>query len=33
MNLALASIENVSSDLVGRDVTLPTFEPGEVPSS
>ena len=33
VNLALASIENVSSDLVGRDVTLPTFEPGEVPSS
>jgi cell division protein FtsB len=33
VNLALASIENVSSDLVGRDVTLPTFQPGEVPSS
>jgi hypothetical protein len=33
VNLALASIENVSSDLVGRDVTLPTFQPGEVASS
>ena len=33
VNLALASIERVSSDLVGSDVTLPTFEPGEVPSS
>ncbi len=33
VNLALASIENVSSDLVGRDVTLPTFQPGEIPSS
>ena len=33
VNLALASIENVSSDLVGRDVTHQTFEPGEVPSS
>jgi hypothetical protein len=32
VNLALASIENVSSDLVGRDVTLPTFQPGDVPS-
>jgi hypothetical protein len=33
VNLALASIESVSSDLVGRDVTLPTFQPGEVASS
>jgi len=33
VNLALASIENVSSDLVGRDVTLPTFQPGEAASS
>jgi len=33
VNLALASIESVSSDLVGRDVTLPTFQPGEAASS
>ena len=33
VNLALASIENVSSDLVGGQVTLPTFQPGEAPSA
>jgi hypothetical protein len=33
VNLALASIERVSSDLVGGQVTLPTFQPGEAPSA
>jgi len=33
VNLAIASIERVSSDLVGGQVTLPTFEPGEDPSA
>ena len=33
VNLALASIESVSSDLVGGQVTLPTFQPGEAPSA
>jgi TRAP-type C4-dicarboxylate transport system permease small subunit len=33
VNLALASIERVSSDLVGGQVTLPTFQPGEEPSA
>jgi hypothetical protein len=32
VNLALASIERVSSDLVGGQVTLPTIQPGDVPS-
>jgi hypothetical protein len=32
VNLALGSIERVSSDLVGGQVTLPTIEPGDVPS-
>jgi hypothetical protein len=29
VNLALGSIQTVASDLIGRDVTLPTIEPGE----
>jgi len=29
VNLALGSIQQVATDLVGRDVTLPTIEPGE----
>jgi hypothetical protein len=33
VNLALSSIQTVASDLVGRDVTLPTIEPGEAPSA
>ena len=33
VNLALGSIQQVASDLVGRDVTLPTIEPGEAPSA
>jgi hypothetical protein len=33
VNLALGSIERVSSDLVGGQVTLPTFQPGEAPSA
>lgn len=33
VNLALGSIQTVASDLVGRDVTLPTIEPGEAPSA
>jgi hypothetical protein len=33
VNLALGSIQSVASDLVGRDVTLPTIEPGEAPSA
>ena len=32
VNLALGSIERVSSDLVGGQVTLPTIQPGDVPS-
>jgi len=32
VNLALGSIQQVASDLVGRDVTLPTIEPGEAPN-
>ena len=32
VNLALGSIDRVATDLVGRDVTLPTIEEGEVPS-
>ena len=32
VNLALGSIERVSSDLVGGQVTLPTIKPGDVPS-
>ena len=32
VNLALGSIERVSSDLVGGQVTLPTIEPSDVPS-
>jgi len=32
VNLALGSIQTVASDLVGRDVTLPTIEPGEAPN-
>jgi hypothetical protein len=33
VNLALGSIQTVASDLVGRDVTLPTITEGEVPSA
>jgi len=33
VNLALASIQTVASDLVGRDVTLPQITEGEVPSA
>jgi hypothetical protein len=33
VNLALGSIQTVASDLVGREVTLPTIEPGEAPSA
>ncbi|HET8525452.1 MAG TPA: hypothetical protein VFM81_02315 [Actinomycetota bacterium] len=33
VNLALGSIEAVASDLVGRDVTLPTISASEVPSA
>lgn len=33
VNLALGSIERVASDLVGGQVTLPTFQPGEAPSA
>jgi hypothetical protein len=33
VNLALASIERVSSDLVGGAVTLPTIRPGELAST
>jgi hypothetical protein len=32
VNLALGSIERVATDLVGRDVTLPTIEEGEAPN-
>jgi hypothetical protein len=32
VNLALGSIQAVASDLVGRDVTLPTIEPNEAPN-
>jgi hypothetical protein len=32
VNLALGSIDRVATDLVGRDVTLPTIEEGEAPS-
>ena len=32
VNLALGSIERVATDLVGRDVTLPTIQEGEAPS-
>jgi len=32
VNLALGSIQQVASDLVGRDVTLPTIQPGEAPN-
>jgi hypothetical protein len=32
VNLALGSIERVATDLVGRDLTLPTIEEGEAPS-
>ena len=32
VNLALGSIQQVASDLVGRDVTLPTIEPNEAPN-
>jgi hypothetical protein len=33
VNLALGSIQEVASDLVGRDVTLPQITQGEVPSA
>jgi hypothetical protein len=33
VNLALGSIQTVASDLVGRDVILPTITEGEVPSA
>src|SRR5262245_27930968 len=33
VNLALASIQHVSSDLVGGAVTLPSIEPGELAST
>ena len=33
VNLALGSIQTVASDLVGRDVTLPTIEPNEATSA
>jgi hypothetical protein len=33
VNLALASIQTVASELVGRDVTLPQITEGEVPSA
>jgi len=32
VNLALGSIQRVATDLVGRDVTLPTIQEGEAPS-
>jgi hypothetical protein len=32
VNLALGSIQQVASDLVGRDVTLPQIQQGDVPS-
>jgi hypothetical protein len=32
VNLALGSIQRVASDLVGRDVTLPTIQEGEAPN-
>jgi hypothetical protein len=31
INLALVQIQGVATDLVGRDVTLPTIEPGSAP--
>ncbi len=31
VNLALAQIQAVATDLIGRDVTLPTIEPGSAP--
>jgi hypothetical protein len=31
VNLALGSIQQVATDLVGRDVTLPQIQPGEAP--
>jgi hypothetical protein len=33
VNLALGSIQTVASDLIGRDVILPTITEGEVPSA